>query len=44
MSRFVRGPLALGLLGRFEPVKNAHYDGIRRRHALAQRTGFLGPR
>jgi phosphonate transport system substrate-binding protein len=29
------------LLSRFEPVKDAHYDGIRRRHALAQRSGFL---
>ncbi len=29
------------LLSRFEPVEDAHYDGIRQRHALAQRTGFL---
>ncbi|WP_164009380.1 PhnD/SsuA/transferrin family substrate-binding protein [Pyxidicoccus trucidator] len=29
------------LISRFEPVEDAHYDGIRRRHALAQRAGFL---
>ncbi len=32
------------LLSHFEPVKDAHYEGIRRRHALAQRTGFLSIR
>ncbi|MFP2911415.1 PhnD/SsuA/transferrin family substrate-binding protein [Pyxidicoccus sp. 3LFB2] len=32
------------LLSRFEPVTDAHYDGIRRRHALAQRAGFLSLR
>jgi phosphonate transport system substrate-binding protein len=32
------------LLSRFEPVDDAHYDGIRRRHALAQRVGFLSLR
>ena len=29
------------LLSRFEPIEDAHYDGIRRRHARAQRAGFL---
>ncbi|NMO14260.1 PhnD/SsuA/transferrin family substrate-binding protein [Pyxidicoccus fallax] len=29
------------LISRFEPVEDAHYDGIRQRHALARRTGFL---
>lgn len=28
------------LLSRFEPVEDTHYDGIRQRHALAQRVGF----
>lgn len=32
------------MLSRFEPVEDAHYDGIRRRHALAQRAGFLSLR
>ncbi|MCP3138217.1 phosphate/phosphite/phosphonate ABC transporter substrate-binding protein [Pyxidicoccus xibeiensis] len=32
------------LLSRFAPVEDAHYDGIRRRHALAQRTGFMSLR
>lgn len=32
------------LLSRFEPVEDTHYDGIRRRHALAQRAGFLSLR
>ncbi|MCY1020384.1 PhnD/SsuA/transferrin family substrate-binding protein [Pyxidicoccus sp. MSG2] len=36
--------LDAALLSRFEPVEDAHYDGIRRRHALAQRTGFLSLR
>ncbi|MFP2927867.1 PhnD/SsuA/transferrin family substrate-binding protein [Pyxidicoccus sp. 3LG] len=32
------------LLSRFVPVEDAHYDGIRRRHELARRTGFLSIR